>query len=145
MSDDLAHRPVARVDGADVVGGAGSAKAAIQDSRSLVEVDARNAAERTLDEPAMRRDREPPDLGQVGALEVVLEGNPPLPGVFERDAEHEAELVRVVARAALVAAHPLEHVLGRPGERQPGHEARAVEVGIGAGLEVRAHAVGLQA
>ena len=92
----------------------------------------------------MLRDRELAHRGQVGALERVLERDPVGPRVVERAPEDEPELVRVVARAALVAPDPVHHLVGPVGVGEPGHEPRAVQVGVRGELEVRPHPARLE-
>ena len=83
----------------------------------------------------MRRDRLLADFLEIAPLEFALEGDPFLPGLLERDAEHLLELVGVVALAAFVAPDPGDDFLGRIGVGEPSDEPRAVEVGVRRRLE----------
>ena len=130
------HAAGPRVERADVLDDAGIAERAVQRGAALVVVEARNRAQRARDELAHRRDRELAHLGQVLPLELVLEHDPLLPRLFQRQAEHVLELVGVVALAVLVAPDPVDDLLRRVGVGEPREEAPAVEVGIRAGLEV---------
>ena len=58
-------------------------------------------------------------LGQLLLLEVMLEADPFGPGVAQLAAEHLFELRRIERLAALVAAEPLDDLVGAIFERQP--------------------------
>ena len=136
------HRAVPRIQRSDVLEDSRITESAVEDAATLVVIGTRHRAHRRGKKVAVRSDRVFPHLGEVALLEVALEGDPVLPRALERDAEHVLELVRVVALAALVAPRPRDHVLGRVRVGEPGDEARAVEVGVDAHLEVHARAGG---
>ena len=66
----------------------------------------------------------------------MLELDPVLPGLIKRKAKQALELVRVVAFAFLVAAVPVDDLLGRIDVREIGDETRSIEVSVRARLEV---------
>ena len=100
-----------------------------------------------------RRGRQPLHLGgrifgdgfQVGVLPGLFPGDPVLPGLVQRLAEDMFELVGVIGLAALVAPQPRDQLFRAIGQRQIGIEARAVEIGVGADLEIDGIAFRFQA
>ena len=84
-------------------------------------------------------------LGEVLLLEYPFQGVPFAPRIVERLAERAVELGRVEGRAVLVAAQPLHDLVRAVGQRQVGEEAGAVEIVVGADLEVDGDALALQA
>ena len=82
------HAAVPRVERADVLDDAGIPKRAVQDAGRLVVVHARNRAERARDKLALWRDRELADLREIASLELVLERDPLLPRLLQRQAEY---------------------------------------------------------
>ena len=145
---DVGQRPVAAVagvDGADLRQRAGREEGPVQRSRRLVVEGARDRA----DGGALQRlewgDRMLAHLGKVALLELLLERDPLVPGTFERQAEDMLELVGIVTPAAGIAAQPGHHLLRRVSIGEPGDEARAIKVGVGANLEVHPHPLGHQA
>ena len=140
---DLGQGPraaVAHVQCGDVIDDARVTHAGVEDAARFVEIRARDRAHRGGCEVALRRDRMLANFGEIAALELVLEGDPVLPGPLERDAEHLLELIGVVAAAALVTTQPGDDLLGRVGVGEPGEEAPAVQIGVGAALEIDAGA-----
>ncbi len=82
---------------------------------------------------------------EIGVLKAVLPHDPVLPGFGQRFAEHALELGCVIAVAVLAALEPGDHLLGRIGQREIAEEARAIEIIVGADLEVDRIAFRLQA
>ena len=84
------------------------------------------------------------EAGEIFFLELVLEGDPVGPDLVERLAEHMLEMARVKGLRILRAAEPVHGLVDAVGQREVGKEARAVEVGVGADLEVDLRAFALQ-
>src|SRR6185312_9110271 len=99
---ELAYVAGLGVQRADEFDSSGIAEPAIQYAAVVVVIRARHRAERALDECMVRRDRIFPNLGQVRLLEFVLEADPVLPRLLERQPEDMLELIGVVALAARV-------------------------------------------
>ena len=85
------------------------------------------------------------ELGQLLLLEVMLEADPFGPGVAQFAAEHLFELGGVKRLATLVAAEPLDNLVGAIFERQPRVEAGAVEIIVDPDLEVDRRALRFEA
>ena len=136
MSASLRTRAVARIHRADVLDDARVAKAAVEDAGCLVVIRARHRPHCRTTQVVVRRDRKLAHFGEILLLELVLELDPVLPGLFERDAKQALKLVGVVAPAFLVASVPGDHLLRRILIRKPRDEARAVEVRVRARLEI---------
>src|SRR5438067_10816969 len=92
----------------------------------------------------MRRDRLLAHTAQVSVLKPALEGGPVLPGALDARAVDVRELVGVVALAVRVPAQPFDDLFRAVRVREPGEKARAVEIRIGADLEVDARAARLE-
>src|SRR5439155_16662243 len=121
---------VARIQRADVLDEPRIAKSRIDRPVFLVVIHPRYRAHRAADQLAIGCDGILPNLGQVLTLELVLEDDPVLPGLLERQAEDFAEVVRVIARASIVAPKPRNNFFGRIGVREVSGESRAVEIRI---------------
>ncbi len=139
------NRAVARIHRADVLDDARVPKPPVQDSGRLVVVRARHGACCRPPQFSMRRNRELPHLGEILLLEFVLELDPVLPGLLERKSEQAQKLVRVIALAALIALVPFDDLLRRIGVRKPRNEARPVQIGVRAGLEIDQDTAGREA
>ena len=74
----------------------------------------------------------------------MLEGDPVVPRIGQGLAEHLLELCGVIALGIVAALQPRDELLGAVGQREIGIEARAVEIGVGADLEIHGVAFGLQ-
>ena len=85
------------------------------------------------------------DGGEVLLLPFMLEGDPVVPRIGQRLAEHLLELGDVVALGIVAALQPRDHLFGAVGQREIGIEARAVEIGIGPDLEIDGIAFGFEA
>ena len=92
---------VARVQRADVIDHAGHAVGRVERAGGLVVVHPGHRPDRSGRQVLLRRDRKLADLGEVAPLEVALEGDPVLPRLLQREAEHLLELVGIVALARL--------------------------------------------
>ena len=127
---------VARIQRANVLDEPRIAKGRIDRPIFFVVVHPRNRTHRSPDQFAVGRYGVLADLGKILALELVLEDDPVLPRLLERDSEHFAEIVGVVARASVVAPKPCDHFLGRMGVSEISGESGAVKVRIRDDLEI---------
>ena len=93
----------------------------------------------------MGRDRGTCALRRGLALEFVLEADPILPSLLDRQAEDLQKLVGPVAPGALVTPEPRDHLFRGIGIGEPGDEPRAIEVGIRANLKIHKRAPRCQA
>ena len=116
----------------------------VEHAASRIQERARHRAERVGREVAVRGDRMAPHRVDVHPLELALERQPLVPAPAHGLAEHLPELGGEVGAAAGTAPGPLDHLLGRRGQGEVGEEARAVEVGVHADLEVGLGALGLE-
>ena len=145
-SDAIEHRTldvgepsfgaVARVERADVLDESRIAKRGVDRPGLLVEVHPRNRSHRMTGERAIRRDRILAQLREVRALQFVLELDPILPRLLERQPEHLLKIVRVVARAIVVTSNPGDDLFGRIRVGEIREEARAVEIRVRRDLKV---------
>ena len=103
---------------------------------------ARDRPQRIRCHIGMRCDRVLPHRREVGLLKRTLVLHPCAPGLLERHPEDLAELCGVVGAAVLAARDPFDQLLGRMAARQPGHEPRAVEIGVRLHLKVDLRAFG---
>src|SRR5258706_11524911 len=98
------------------------------------EVGARDRAEILTSEVAVFGDWVLAHRQQVLPLEAVLPVDPLVPGLIQRQAEHTLKIVGVVAATGGVASPPGEQFLWAVVKTEVIHEARAIQVGVGAGL-----------
>src|SRR3954470_14971890 len=73
---------------------------------------------------------------EVVRLELSLERAPVVPHIVEWAAKHMLELGCVKRPGMFRAAKPLDRLVDPVGEREVGKEAGAVEVAVGAALEI---------
>ena len=81
-------------------------------------------------ERSIGRDRILAQLREITALEFMLERDPIVPRLLERNTEHAQEIVLVIARTAVVAANPGDDLLRRIRVREVREEARAVQIRV---------------
>src|ERR1700751_1034647 len=79
---------------------------------------------------------------QIMLLEFVLEVDPLVPGLIERQAVYLLKLIGVITPTACIASPPVEQPLRAVSQREVIHESRAVEVIIGPSLKVDLVALG---
>src|SRR5205823_11855542 len=127
---------VARIERANVLDESGITKCGVDRPTLLVEVHPRNRAHCMTGERAIRRDRILAQLREVRTLELVLELDPILPRLLERQPEHLLKIVRVVARAIVVTSNPGDDLFGRIRVGEIREEARAVEIRVRRDLEI---------
>ena len=105
---------------------------------------ARNRSERLGRQMRNLAQREGGELGQLRGLVGALPRDPLVPRVVELHPEHLVELARVEGLAALVAAEPLDELVGPLRQRQPADEARPVEIVVDPDLEIDRGAFALE-
>ena len=86
----------------------------------------------------------PADRLEVRLLPLLLERDPVAPLLFQRHAEDVLELPAEVGLRSRSARRPIDHRLRPVDVGEVGHEARAVEVRVGAGLKVGGGPLGLE-
>ncbi len=133
---ELADAAVLERDHADIRDHAWGAEAGDQAVGLGIVEAARHRTEAARRQPDGRRHRILLYRFEVLGLEVVLPFDPVGPGAVERLAEDAFEIGFVVAVAVVLAFQPVDHLLRAIGHRQIGVEARAVEIVVGADLEV---------